>query len=152
MGPRENKINVLFVIGQLEMGGAERLVHHIAGHLDRELFNPSIAWFAGDHILDEFKQLGIPLYHVPKLKRFDWSAMRAIGNIVKTNHIHIINAHNFMPLVYSFYGAKLSNRAKLVYTEHSVWEIEKISPAWRKIAKYILKFADAAVGVSPAVL
>ena len=151
MGPRENKINVLFVIGQMEMGGAERLVHHIAGHLDRKLFNPSIAWFSGEHVLDEFKQLGIPLYHVPKVKRVDWSAMRAIGNIVKTNDIHIINAHNFMPLVYSFYGAKLANRVKLTYTEHSVWEIDRITSLWRSIGRCILSLSDAAIGVSAAV-
>jgi glycosyltransferase involved in cell wall biosynthesis len=146
-----DKINVLFVIMQMEMGGSERLVHNLALKLDRGLFNPSVAWFFGDRILKEFNDLNIPLYHVPKIRRIDLSSMRKLGAIVKDNVIHIVNAHHFMSVVYSFYGCKIRNHAGLVYTEHSEWEVERIPLKWRIMGNCLLKHADGAIGVSPAV-
>lgn len=146
-----NKKNVLFVIIQMEMGGAERLVYNIITKLDRTKFNPSIAWFFGDKVLKEFEELGIGLYHVPKQKRFDFDTMKMLGKVIKENDIHVVNAHNFMSFVYSFYGCKIANQRKLIYTEHSGWEIEGLSWRWKKIGKYLLKFSDGAVGVSTAV-
>lgn len=145
------KINILFMMMQMEMGGSERLVHNLALKIDRTLFRPSIAWFFGDRVLREFKDLGIPLYHVPKIKRFDFSTMRLLERIIKDNNIHIVNAHHFMSLVYSFYGCKVKNNIKLIYTEHSKWEIEQITSKWRKIGSYLLNHSDGAVGVNAEV-
>ena len=136
---------------QMEMGGSERLVHNLALKVDRTLFRPSIAWFFGDRVLREFKDLGIPLYHIPKLKRFDFSTMQKLGTIIRENNIHIINAHHFMSMVYSFYGCKIKNDTKLIYTEHSKWEIEQIPWKWRKIGSYLLKHSDGAVGINSEV-
>jgi glycosyltransferase involved in cell wall biosynthesis len=147
----DGKINVLFVMLQMEMGGSERLVHSLACALDRSRFTPSIAWFQGERILPEFLDLDIPLHHVPKAKRVDWRAMRTIGSLIRERNIHIVNAHHFMPMVYSFYGSKIKNRARLVYTEHSEWEIEKISWKWRAAGRRLLRRADAVIGVSKPV-
>ena len=145
------KINILFMMMQMEMGGAERLIHNLALKIDRTLFRPSIAWFFGDRVLREFKDLGIPLYHIPKIKRFDFSTMQTLGMIIRENNIHIINAHHFMSMVYSFYGCKIKNHRKLIYTEHSKWEIEQIPWKWRKIGSYLLKHSDGAVGINSEV-
>lgn len=133
------------------MGGSERLVYNLAQRVDRDIFSPSIAWFFGDKNLEDFEKLGIPLIHVPKTKRFDINAFRSIGEIIKKNNIHVVNAHHFMPMVYSFYGCKIANSIKLIYTEHSTWEIEKISWKWRKIGHHLLNRIDAVVGISEAV-
>jgi L-malate glycosyltransferase len=146
-----NKINILFVMVQMEMGGSERLVHNLALKLDRALFNPSVAWVYGDRILKEFSELEIPLYHVPKVKGFDIYAMYKIGKVIRDNNIHVINAHHFMPMVYSFYGCKISNHIKLFCTLHSEWEIERISWKWKAAGSCLLKRADGAVGVSSKV-
>lgn len=136
---------------QMEMGGAERLVYNLARHLNRDLFAPSVAWFFGERILPEFKSLDVPLYHVPKTKRVDISTMRTIGNIVRQNNIQLINSHHFMSFVYSLFGSKIKNRAHLVYTEHSEWEIQQLSGKWNRIGSVLMNGVDAAVGVSAAV-
>ncbi len=79
---------------QMEMGGSERLVHNLAQSLDRARFSPSVAWFHGGRILPEFRDLNVPLFHVPKRKRVDFSTMRAIGRIIAENRIDIVNAHH----------------------------------------------------------
>ena len=148
MGKLVNKINVLFVVMHLKGGGSERLVHNLALKLDRKFFNPSIAYFFEDGALKEFSKYEIPLYHVPKNKRFDISTIKGIGEIIRKNNIHIVNAHHFMPMVYSFYGSKVKNNCKLIYTEHAKSEVDKILWKWQKIGGYLLNRSDAAVGVT----
>ena len=146
------KVNVLFIIIQMNMmGGSERLVYNLISKLDRQVFNPSVAWFYGDKPLQEFLELGIPLFHVPKNGRFDFSPMRSLGEIIKKNQIAVVNAHHFFSMIYAFFGTKLRNRSSLIYTEHSEWEVQGISQKWRIIGRSLLKRIDHVVGVGPQV-
>ena len=151
MDRSKDKINILFLIfgGQI-MGGSERLVYHLASRVNRDRFNPSVAFIKND-ILKEFIDLNIPLFEVSKTKRLDLSSMRQISRLIKDNDIHIVNAHHFMPMIYSFYGCKVSNDAKLVYTEHSAWEIEQPPLFWQVVGSYVLSQADGIVGVTQEV-
>lgn len=127
------------------------MVCDLVRNLDRELFNPHVAWFYEEKPLKEFSDLDIPLFFVPKVKRFDFATMRRIGRIIKENQIQVVNAHHFLSMVYSFYGAKIVNNAKLVYTEHSEWEIQGISGKWLVAGKKLLRYSDAVVGISSKV-
>ena len=147
----KKKINILFVMPQMAIGGSENLIYSLARNLDRKKFNPAIAWFYGEKIYDQFKKLEIPLYHIPKLKRFDILTMKKLGDILKKDDIDIVNAHHFMPMFYAFYGSKIKHGVKLVYTEHSKWEIEQVSFKWKIIGHYLMKKLDAVVGVSKLV-
>jgi glycosyltransferase involved in cell wall biosynthesis len=135
------KINVLFVMLQMEMGGSERLVYNLVRSLDRTAFNVSVAWFYGSKPLKEF----------PKNRRIDLSAMRRLKEVIRENDIDVVNAHHFMSLVYSWYGVRLKKNCRLVYTEHSKWEIERLAPRWKIMGRHLLNHADAAVGVSTQV-
>jgi glycosyltransferase involved in cell wall biosynthesis len=148
----KDKINILFLTVQLEtIGGSERLIYQLASNLDRALFNPSVAWLSGDKVLKEFTALGIPLLHLPKIKRFDISTMQHIKDVVKHNDIHIVNAHHFMPMLYSYYACKVANHIKLLYTEHSQWEIRQIPWKWEKIGSHMLSKSEGAIGVNSEV-
>lgn len=133
------------------MGGAERLVCNLAKFLDRELFNPSVAWFIGDEVVEEFRDLKIPMFRVPKRKRMDFGAMREIAKIIDNNNINVVNAQHFMPSIYAYYGCKIANKATLISTFHSEWEIEEIPWRWRIIGKYVMKKLDAMVTVNSGV-
>lgn len=133
------------------MGGSERLIHNLALRLDRQVFNPSVAYFYGEEILKEFSDLKIPLHLVPKVKRFDLSTIRKLGDIIKENNIHIVNAHHFMPVIYSLYGTKPANSGKLFCTFHSEWEIESLPLKWRIIGNLLLKRTEGVIAVSKEV-
>lgn len=143
-----SKVKILFVILQMKAGGSEKLVLDIISELDRSIYSPSIAWFKGFDIIDKFKKLNIPMYYIPKKKRVDLLAIAKLSKIIKENKIQIVNVHHFMPLVYSYYGCKIANKIKLVYTEHSIWEIEQRPLKWNMIGGYFLRNADAIIGVS----
>lgn len=145
------KVNILFVITQMGMGGSERLVHNLALRLDRSRFNPSVAWLVGSEALKEYEDLQVPLHYVPKTKRVDFSTMRRLARIIDSEGIDIVNAQHFMPTIYSYYGCKLGAKTALVFTAHSRWEIEDTSLKWRVAGGYLLRRIDASVGVSPDV-
>lgn len=142
------RLNVLFVMFQMGMGGSERLVYNLALKLDRSRFYPSVAWFVGNEALSEFKDLQIPLYHVPKTKRVDLSAMQRLHRIIRENEIDVVNAQHFMPAVYSYYGCKIKERRSLIFTAHSKWEIEEIPWKWKMIGRHLLSRIDTSVGVT----
>ncbi len=145
------KVNVLFVIIHMALGGSEQLVLNIIKNLDRNRFSPSVAWFLGDTVLEEFAALNIQLFHVPKTKSFDFNTMRHLAAILAENDIHVVNAHHFMSMVYSFYGCKVKKQAKLIYTEHSEWEVEAIPMIWQVLGTGLLRCVDRTVGVSTAI-
>jgi glycosyltransferase involved in cell wall biosynthesis len=145
------KINILFIIPQLEKGGSEALVYNVASRLDRDLFSTSVAYFyfyGNEKFRDAFQEKGIRLYHIPKNGAADLSAMRKLARIINENNIHIVNAHHFVSMFYSFYACKIVNRRKLVYTEHSSWEVEQVPLKWKLIGRLLLSQLDCIMGVS----
>jgi len=143
-----NKVNVSFVIIQTKMGGAERLVYNLIRSMERETFFPSLIYFNKGSELEEFERLNIPIYHIPKSRRLDLLTMKKISRIVEQNEVHVINAHHFMPMLYSFYACKITNRVKLIYTAHSEWEVKKIPWYWKIFGHILLAHSDKAVGVT----
>lgn len=133
------------------MGGSEHLVRNLVLRLDKNRFNPSVAWFVGDEALQEFRDLQVPLYHVPKTKRVDFSAMQALRKTIECNKIDVVNAQHFMPAIYSYYGCKVAAKKALVFTAHSRWEVEDMPFRWRVVGGYLLRRMDASVGVAPDV-
>jgi glycosyltransferase involved in cell wall biosynthesis len=145
------KVRVLFVMIQMAMGGSERLIFNLVRNLDRRRFEPSIAWFASERPLREFEDLQVPLHYVPKRRRIDWSTMRRLAAIIREQRIDVVNAHHFLPFFYAYYGAKVANRARLVYTEHSQADVLNIPRKWHAIARYMLRSSDGAIGISDGV-
>ena len=139
---------MLFLMPQMGLGGSERLVHSLALRLDRSRFNPSVAWLYGDEALREFKELEVPLHHVPKAKRIDVGTMRALAEIARAESIDVVNAQHFMPAVYAYYACHVAARRPLVFTAHSRWELEETPLKWRVAGGYLLKRIGASVGVS----
>lgn len=146
-----DKINVLFVIPQLEKGGSETLVYEIASRLDKTLYDVSLAYFdffGNENFREAFQDSGISLYQIHKNSAADYSAMQIMARIIRERNIHIVNAHHFVSMFYSFYACKIANRRKLVYTEHSNWEVDNMPLKWKAIGRLLLRRLDCVIGIS----
>jgi glycosyltransferase involved in cell wall biosynthesis len=146
-----SRVKVLFLMPQMGMGGSERLVHNLIRGMDRSRFCPSLAWFYEAEALQEFRDLQVPLYYVPKTKRIDFSTMRRLAKIIQAEKIDIVSAQHFMPAVYAYYGCNLAAKKALVFTAHSRWEIEDTPFKWRVAGGYLLRRIAASIGVTPDV-
>jgi glycosyltransferase involved in cell wall biosynthesis len=143
-------INILFVLPHLGAGGSERVVLDLARNLDPSSFNVYVACFSeGGLLTDAFRKACAGTFHIPKKEGFDPVAMWRLSRIIKHNNISIINAHHYMPFFYSFLGAKIFNRKLLVFTEHSVPEVQAVMKCFhKKICRMLFKQTDAVIGVS----
>jgi glycosyltransferase involved in cell wall biosynthesis len=145
------RINVLFVMPVMGMGGSERLVHDLVRRLDRSRFSAAVAWLSEGEALREFQELQVPLHRIPKTKRVDLSVMQKLARIIESESIDIVNAQHFMPAIYAYYGCNVAAGKPLVFTAHSRWELENTSLKWRLAGGYLLRRMAASVGVAPDV-
>ena len=105
--------NILFVIPQLDRGGSETLIYDIATRLDKSMFNVSLAYFhfyGNEQFRKAFLEHGIRLHEVRMSSSADFSAMHTMARVIRENDIHLVNAHHFISMVYSFYACKIAGR------------------------------------------
>ncbi|MDD2272142.1 MAG: glycosyltransferase [Desulfuromonadaceae bacterium] len=146
------KTRVLFVVLQLDAGGSERVVFDLARSLDSDTFEVFIATFKGGVLAGPLKKICKDVIFVEKKQGLDISAMFKLANIIKDNFIDVVNAHHYMPCFYSFLGTRVINSKRLIYTEHSVPEVEDIvNSVHGKIFYWMLYRINAVVGVSKAI-
>lgn len=86
-----SRIKVLYVVGSLEVGGAERQIVELCRRLDRERFSPEIATMGLSGAMASLvRERGIPVHalrstHVSQISPRDprrvWNAVRAVGRL-----------------------------------------------------------------------
>jgi glycosyltransferase involved in cell wall biosynthesis len=148
MPASKGKINLLFVLIQISTGGTEKIVLDLARKLDRGSFNLYVAFFAPGALEAAFKEVFTDLFCIHKKAGQDLGAMLQLYRIIREKHIHVINAHHYMPFFYSFLGSKILSNRRLIYTEHSAAEVGLISGAHRYYCDLMLRRTDRVVGVS----
>jgi L-malate glycosyltransferase len=142
-------INILFVMVELGVGGSEKVVLSLAKGLDKTLFNVYIAYFEEGPLKASFAEICKDIYHIPKQNGFDYKCILQLSRIIRDNNISVINAHHYMSYFYSYLGSKIFNNRKLVFTEHSVPEVEAINSSYHKyFSKLLFKHTDAIIGIS----
>lgn len=146
---KKNKIKVLFVLSQMGVGGSERVVLDLTRSLNHNRFEIYVVSFKGGELEDSFKKSCKKVFFVEKKPGFDISAMVQVAKLISAYEIDVVNAHHYMPYFYSFIGARLLSRRKLIYTEHSVPEVEGVASGIHgKIFNWMLFQTYKVVGVS----
>lgn len=145
---RSRKLNILFVLPQISMGGTERVVLDLARGLDKSIFNVFGAYFRDGALHEDFEEACKGLFFVSKMPGFDVKAMWQLSKIMVDSDIDIINAHHYMPFFYAYMGSKILQKRRLVYTEHSVQEVKSIRGLHEYICRLLFHRIDAVVGVS----
>lgn len=146
------KTNILFMLQTLRTGGSERLVMDLCRHLDADKFTCFVAAFIDGALHEKFEEMGIPasVITIRSAKKDAVRTMREISGLIGRNNIRVVNAHHFTPFFYSFYGAR-RHGCKLFYTVHSRAEIAAANMFWSFLGATMIRFSDAAIGISPDV-
>jgi glycosyltransferase involved in cell wall biosynthesis len=93
---------ILFVIGGLGTGGAERQLLELACGLDREQFEPLVcALEAGYEFSAAFAQRGIPVRELPRKGPWDWSRLAGLRALVREVRPALIHAFLASPALYA---------------------------------------------------
>jgi len=137
---------------QLDAGGSERVVFDLARSLDPDKFEVFVASFKGGVLAEPLKKFCKDIFIIDKHQGLDITAMFKLAKIIREYRIDVVNAHHYMPCFYSFLGTRLLNGKRLVYTEHSVPEVENIANCVHgKIFHWMLYRVNSVVGVSGAI-
>jgi hypothetical protein len=97
------KINVLHIIGSLQVGGAEKSLLLLLNNIDRQRFNPvvvpCIRTLVNDFFYEDFRKLNLRSYHLHLRSWRDVATFRQLrkssGDLALTSSIHIKARWNF---------------------------------------------------------
>ena len=116
------KINVLQVITDSKIGGAEKVALSLASNLNKGgLYSVKICCLASrGQIAEEAEKLGIIIYFLGiKNKWYFWKAFRII-KLIKDNRIKIIHSHLFHANIISRVFGRVFGVVVVISTEHTM--------------------------------
>jgi len=116
------------------MGGSEHVVYEIVRKINKAKYTPIVVSFDDGPVRSMYEELGVKVYTVSKMKKFDYHFLYKLRRILISENIKIVNAHHIGPFINTFFAISFTD-IKLLVTEHSVWQLEELS----KFKKYFIK-------------
>ena len=115
-----SKINILYVIFSLEIGGLEVLLLEFLKTLNRDKYNPSVCTLSpGGSLINEFEKIDIPVYVIPKRQGIDYLLAFKLRRLIKDKQISIVHTHNSAPWLYCSFALIGLKGVRLIHTKHS---------------------------------
>lgn len=118
------RIRVLHVITRLEVGGAQANTLHTVATLDREAFEPGLAWGPGDPLDEKARALDhVALFEVPELVRrpapwLDLRALRGLRAAIRRFRPQVVHTHSSKAGVIGRWAAHLEQVPAVVHSVH----------------------------------
>ncbi|MDD5282158.1 MAG: glycosyltransferase, partial [Candidatus Omnitrophica bacterium] len=118
------KINLLYVITKLELGGAQKQLLSLVRQLDKERFNPYIITAYDGLLIEAAKNIpGLRLIRCKFLEREirpakDILALFFIYRFIRNNSIDIVHTHSSKAGILGRLAAKASGVKTIIHTVH----------------------------------
>jgi glycosyltransferase involved in cell wall biosynthesis len=155
-----DRIRVLLAITRLELGGAQRVVLHTAGSLDRERFAVGLAWGPGDLLDREADAVAeLERYPVPTLVRAvappsDLKALSSLRAAIREFAPDVVHTHSSKAGILGRLAARLERVPAIVHTVHGFGFTPLQKPpvrlAFRTVERLMARVTDHFVMVSEA--
>ena len=152
------RINLLYVITKLELGGAQNQVLSLIKHLDQSKFRLFLFTAQDGLLIPEAEAIkGLTLRKSRCLERpinplRDFLALIAIYRFIKKNNIRIVHTHSSKAGILGRMAAKLAKVGVIIHTVHG-WSFNDYQPGlvrWFYIwlERIIAQFTDSIIVVS----
>lgn len=102
-------INILHVITNLDVGGAENLILAMVKNMDRTRYNASICCISHAGVLAaEFEKMGVRVLSLGLMKKKGWDGkiITAIEDVIKNEHIDVLHTHLYHANLFGSLAAK----------------------------------------------
>lgn len=94
--PGAERMRVLVLTDELEVGGTQRQIIHIVKGLDPKRFQPTVAYFRNRSFLaDELERAGIPVVEIPKRGRIDLAFVLRLRRFLLDNRFDLMHCFAF---------------------------------------------------------
>lgn len=120
----KKKTNILHIVTDLGIGGAEKNLLSIVKNYNRDKFNVFVAYSSGGDLEREFKKSSVNLYKFQNAKlRFrsgrGVSAVFKLYRFIKKHKINLVHTHLFVPYFWGGLAAKFA-KIKLINTVQNI--------------------------------
>ncbi|MDM8515163.1 glycosyltransferase [Desulfobacterales bacterium HSG16] len=148
-----SKINILFVVNSMHVGGAERLAAEICKNVDKTRFNAMLCGLAGDgSLVPILEEAQVKYFKTQKKSGKDFSLPFKLRRIFRQNDIDIVHTHGQGPLLYTWMAMHLFPKPPkplFVHSEHIDLRMEESSfPKAYLMNSVMLPATDAFVSIA----
>ena len=120
---------ILVVIDGMEVGGSQRQIIHLLTGLDRNLWQPELAYFRGNSFLVEtLRDAGIPVHVLPKRGRVDLRFIDAFSRLLRQGDYALVHAFSLTAELWSVLARFASGCRPLLIASERNQYLDK--PAW----------------------
>jgi glycosyltransferase involved in cell wall biosynthesis len=141
---------ILFIIGQLRFGGAERQLLYLLQGLDRSKYAPTLCVLEAGEVIPEFRSLGLPIVFLRRnLPRYDISRFLHLLRLIQQVRPRML--HAFLDVANFYAGmAGLLTSIPVVISERSANPQPFSNPVDQLISAIMMRRASLAVANSRA--
>jgi glycosyltransferase involved in cell wall biosynthesis len=109
----QRKIRVLLLSDELEVGGTQRQIVHIARSLDRSRFEPTVGYFRNrSFLVEQLEQAGVPVSEIPKRSRIDPAFVLNLRRFLLDGRFDVMHCFAFGGELWGAVGRRLLPPAK----------------------------------------
>lgn len=142
-------VNVLYLITEFNVGGAERVVERLATQISKRRHRVLVAClYDPGPVADEIIAAGIPVVNLGMRGKSDLRVIYRLFRLVRTERIQVIHSHLFHANLLAALVGKLASIPVIIATRHSV-DIGGMNREW--LNHWTGHFCDAVVAVSKEV-
>ncbi len=144
------KINILYVVASMKLGGAERMAANLALGLNKSKYKVTFCAFEPGPLSKELSESGIEVFIFRRKMRYDIFLLWKVLMLMIRKKIMIVHAHAFQQNCYAFPAAKITGVPLFVMSEHGSIEKQLAKKRRFYINKVFMNSADAFITVSNA--
>ncbi len=140
-------IPIVYLITELNTGGAQKMLLQLLAHLDRQRFSPSVAClYNGEGIVaQEIRALGIRVTDLRMTAKWRGDALWRLYRLLRAERPVILHTHLFHANIPGRVLGRLASVPIIISTEHTMG----MEDEWRyRINRLTHRFADRVVCVS----
>jgi len=132
-----DKIRILFVLDNLTIGGAQRLVLDLAKNLNPDRFQPCVCTLFShptadsEPFIEPLRDAGVRLARLALTSWRDLKTLREFSRLVNEWNIDVIHGHQIPADFWSCFMGKFFLGKKTVYTRHNSYPIRSAVEKWR---------------------
>lgn len=102
------RCRLLYLVGQLSLGGLERQLFYLVRSMDRQYYKPIVAIWGNsfnDHYAQELRVLDVPVVHLGESPS-RWAKLRALCSLVHTVKPEVIHSYTFYTNIAAWWAAR----------------------------------------------
>jgi glycosyltransferase involved in cell wall biosynthesis len=150
----DERTTVLYGIGQLSIGGAERQLFELARRLDRARYRPLVCSLTmGGAYTNLLTRAGIPVYEFARRSPFDPVPVLAISRLIRSQEVSILHTFGFYGGLYGRLAAAMARPRIVISSERATraWKRHLRSPLYFGIERTLACVTDAFIANAMAV-